>query len=274
MNSSAPRTRRERQHSLGKRFPGKFAPLIMLLMLTACAPYAATRADRLPARQLLVVVTDSWESSQGRLYRFERDRAGWKRLPGSFDVVVGEKGLGWGVGVGGKEATFPEKKEGDRRAPAGIFSLVKAMGYATTAPEGSTFPYEAILASTHCVDDPGSPLYNSIVKESDFAMPVSRLWKSSERMKRADDLYRLLVVMDYNMREPQPEAGSCIFMHIWHSPTTGTAGCTAMAEKDLAETLRWLKSEENPVIVQLPRQVYDRYWKEWQLPAPELLREN
>ena len=54
---------------------------------------------------------------------------------------------------------------------------------------------------------------------------------------------------------------------------TETTGCTAMAEKELVEILHWLKAEENPVLVQLPLPIYKRFWKGWQLPAPEMLVE-
>jgi L,D-peptidoglycan transpeptidase YkuD (ErfK/YbiS/YcfS/YnhG family) len=133
------------------------------------------------------------------------------------------------------------------------------------------FPYEQIEERTHCVDDAGSALYNRIVKERDFKVPACELWKSSELMKRKDDQYKWLVVVGYNMKGPKPGAGSCIFMHIWQSSGKVTTGCTAMAEKDIVEIIHWLKAEDNPVLAQLPLPVYKQYWKEWQLPDPELL---
>jgi L,D-peptidoglycan transpeptidase YkuD (ErfK/YbiS/YcfS/YnhG family) len=93
-------------------------------------------------------------------------------------------------------------------------------------------------------------------------------------MKRKDDLYKWLLVVGYNKKDPHPGSGSCIFIHIWRAPGKGTAGCTAMAEKDLVEILQWLKLEENPALVQLPLPVYKQYWKEWQLPDPAFLAEE
>jgi len=46
-----------------------------------------------------------------------------------------------------------------------------------------------------------------------------------------------------------------------------------MAEKDIVEIMHWLKAEDDPILAQMPLPVYSRYWKEWRLPAPELLVE-
>ena len=142
------------------------------------------------------------------------------------------------------------------------------MGYASTPPVGVAFPYEQIKDNAHCVDDKDSQYYNRIVKESDLTAPAADLWKSSEIMKRKDDLYKWLIVVNHNVKDPKPDAGSCIFIHVWRSAEKGTAGCTAMAEKDIVELITWLKSDSDPVLVQLPQAVYEQYWKQWGLPAP------
>lgn len=245
---------------------------IILALVCAFAPKSGFCAEPPVPRQIIVVVTDSWSDTGAKLFRFERRTGKWEKVKGVIPAVVGAKGMGWGVGLAGGEPVFPMKKEGDGKAPAGIFPLVEAMGYEAVSLT-ATFPYEQIGELTHCVDDAASPLYNRIVKESDFKVPASELWKSSEPMKRKDDLYKWLVVVGYNMQGPTSGAGSCIFMHIWRSPGKETTGCTAMAEKDIVEILHWLKAEENPLLVQLPLPVYKQLWKEWQLPAPELLVE-
>jgi D-alanyl-D-alanine dipeptidase len=244
---------------------------IVALALTF-APCSGICSETPLPRQLIVVVTNSWKDSEASLYCFERHAGKWVKVKGRFMAVVGEKGMGWGVEAVSGQPRFPIKREGDQKAPVGIFPLVKAMGYEATSLAGS-FPYEQIRENTHCVDDPHSPLYNMIVKESDYNIPAFELWKSSELMKRKDDLYKWLVVVGYNIKEPKPGNGSCIFMHIWREPGKGTTGCTAMAEKDIIEILHWLKAEENPVLAQFPLPVYKQYWKEWQLPAPEFLVE-
>jgi len=121
------------------------------------------------------------------------------------------------------------------------------------------------------VDDPASRYYNRIVNEREVPGQAVEHWNSSERMWQIPDRYRLLLVVDYNVRDPKPGNGSCIFMHIWRGKGQATTGCTAMAETDLTEILKWLKPESHPVLVQLPLEVYRQIWRKWRLPAPELL---
>jgi len=94
----------------------------------------------------------------------------------------------------------------------------------------------------------------------------------------AEPLYKWGVVVEHNgtpARVPrwgprpqptQPGAGSCIFLHIWRGPDAGTAGCTAMAEPALLDTIRWLDADKSPVLVQLPVAEYRRLKAVWTLP--------
>ncbi len=250
----------------------KYIVLLTVIAIIAIIHIKSSIASEVDAsRQLIVVITPTWNDLKARMYRFEKSDKGWQKLAGHFEAVVGSNGLAWGIGLHKENRESFVKKEGDRRAPAGMFRLVKSMGYAATPPEGVTFPYAQITDASHCVDDKASRYYNQIVKESDMPAPAAELWKSSELMKRRDILYKWLIVVDHNMKDPKPGAGSCIFIHVWRSPEKGTAGCTAMEEKDVIELMTWLKSEAGPVLVQLPKASYDQYWKEWNLPAPESL---
>ena len=42
-------------------------------------------------------------------------------------------------------------------------------------------------------------------------------------------MYRRGLLVDYPT-DAERQAGSCIFIHVWRSPTTGTAGCVAVPE--------------------------------------------
>jgi hypothetical protein len=53
-------------------------------------------------------------------------------------------------------------------------------------------------------------------------------------MLRQDGRYALGAVVAHNSTPPVPGAGSCIFLHVWESPVTPTAGCTAMALRTCA----------------------------------------
>jgi L,D-peptidoglycan transpeptidase YkuD (ErfK/YbiS/YcfS/YnhG family) len=82
-----------------------------------------------------------------------------------------------------------------------------------------------------------------------------------------DQRYKLGFVIEQN---PQGKTGggSCIFAHLWKSPTDATAGCTAMPESAMRGLLAWLKPEDHPVFVLLPQDAYRRLAATWHLPAP------
>ncbi len=83
--------------------------------------------------QLIVVTTPDWTATQGHLQRYQRatPRQPWEPVGPSIPIVVGKGGLGWGAGtVPIPDEAGPIKQEGDGRAPAGVFPLGTAFGYA------------------------------------------------------------------------------------------------------------------------------------------------
>lgn len=78
-------------------------------------------------------------------------------------------------------------------------------------------------------DDPSDPGYNGPGRGRDHRFGHERMW-------RADRLYDLVAVLDFNLTEPVPGAGSAIFMHCWRRPRYATEGCIAFAPEDL----RWI----------------------------------
>jgi D-alanyl-D-alanine dipeptidase len=205
-------------------------------------------------RQVVCVTTPTWATSGGTLQRWERaDGAeSWVKAGDPVDVVVGERGLGWGIGLHGSATDDgPRKKEGDRKAPAGVFRLTGSFGRGPS-PVGN-LPWQTITATLEAVDDPASRFYNRIVDRKKIGQPD---WKSSERMAEIP-VYKLGVVVAHN---PQniPGAGSCIFLHLRREKSSGTAGCTAMQEAPLVTLVRWLDPARQPVLVQFPRAVMQR----------------
>jgi D-alanyl-D-alanine dipeptidase len=211
-------------------------------------------------------LTNNWASTTGILHSFERDGAGagWKEQGGRGAVVVGKKGLGPGRGLVRVDfAGASAKKEGDNRAPAGIFRLSSAFGYAPARSAAWVkLPYLALSKQVEGVDDPNSRYYNKLVDRS----KVARIdWRSSEQMRRDDVRYKWGVVVDHNPAAI-PGAGSCIFLHIWMSSATFTSGCTAMPESDLVRLLRWLDPARHPILIQMPKAAYQSVRSKYGLP--------
>jgi D-alanyl-D-alanine dipeptidase len=248
--------------------------LAALSLLIALWPVpAAAKKFKFPktTRQLVLVVTDSWTAPTGKLTRWERVGQGaWKKVGEPVVVSVGRSGLGWGYGLHPDDLPMerqgPLKSEGDGRAPAGAFKLSELWGYAPKPPEGATLPYHPSGGHTYCVDDPRSKLYNQIVEQTG-----DKQWASAEPMKRLDAAYTWVVTVDHNKKPLVAGQGSCIFLHAHPSPTLSppppTSGCTALPMTDLETLVKWLTPEADPVLVQLPKDDYEKLQREWKLPA-------
>lgn len=242
--------------------------VLNVLALSACAPKAVPLggADMTaPARQLLLVVAEDWNYNEAKLQRYERATvdSDWVRVGAPVAVTIGRNGLGWGRGLHGLAlGAGPVKREGDGRAPAGLFALGHGFAREPAEVGESRVPFLRADKTLVCVDDGASPLYNQFVQIS--GGPVS--WKSAEDMDRADGQYRLGMFVRHNADPPVPGGGSCIFLHIWLSPGVATSGCTAMDEANLLALLRWLDAAKNPVLAQLPAADYQRLRTSLRLP--------
>jgi L,D-peptidoglycan transpeptidase YkuD (ErfK/YbiS/YcfS/YnhG family) len=245
--------------------------VVTFLVLCLAAPCRGYALEAPAGRQLVVSVTSSWDDFPAVVYRFEQAGDEWKRVGRGVPAVVGEKGLAWDPMAPERDAGRAPKREGDLRAPAGRFEISGAMGASSVRSAAVAMPFRTIEPGTHCVDDSASGLYNRIVDEKEIPGYHDGLWKSSERMWLETVRYRLLLLVDYNARDPKPGNGSCIFMHIWLGEGRATTGCTAMAAADLEKIVRWLRPEARPMLVQLPLEAYRQVWRAWRLPAPELL---
>jgi D-alanyl-D-alanine dipeptidase len=184
--------------------------------------------------------------------------------------MVGKTGLGWGsgliqIGRSFRATSDPVKKEGDGKAPAGVFGLSKAFGYASEEQPGWKIPYLPLTSSVQCVDDKDSKFYNTLVDVSKISPDWGK--HENEQMRRSDDLYRWGILVDHNTNPPVAGNGSCIFMHIWRGPGQPTVGCTAMPQSDLETLIGWLDPERKPLLVQLPAAQYQKFKKHWHLPA-------
>jgi uncharacterized protein YijF (DUF1287 family)/L,D-peptidoglycan transpeptidase YkuD (ErfK/YbiS/YcfS/YnhG family) len=204
------------------------------------------------ARQLVLVTTPLWTSSGGTLMRFARAGANsaWAPVGRPLTVRVGAAGLGCGRGLHDPSscADAPPKREGDRRAPAGVFALGTAFGRGDPRPFGGSWPYRSTTERDRFVDDPQSPHYNTWQVEPSRG---SRSWTSAERLS----MYSLGLVVEHNTEGPMPGAGSAIFLHPWKGPKQPTVGCTALDERELRQLLAWLEPAASPVLVQVAGEV-------------------
>jgi len=106
------------------------------------------------------------------------------------------------------------------------------------------------------VEDPSSPLYNTITKRSDIGSVEADDMRSSP-------FYRSGLFVDYPS-DRATRRGSCMLIHIWSAPDRGTAGCVGLPEARV-EALQDF-SRAGAVIAILPVTAFDRF--PGCLPAP------
>ena len=245
----------------------------LIVFLGGCQGLGLARLSSDPAaplrtsRQVVLVVSDNWDAQTAQMQCFDRQAGGpWQRVGEPVLVSIGRTGLAWGRGLHG-EPTLPGpiKQEGDGKAPAGIFELLSAFGYVPQDDQlGINLPYIHLTDDVVGVDDVKSRYYNQIV----WLDQVNKDWDSAETMRRPDGLYQWGVLVGHNV-PPKAGAGSCIFLHIWRGAGMPTAGCTAMSTQDMKRLITWLDPQYRPVLVQLPREEYQKLASTWFLPVRE-----
>ena len=237
----------------------RLARMLLAALVLAASPVPAA------SQQLVLSLSESWGATAAQVRRYGRSaaKAVWMPVGPEVTASLGRRGLGWGRGLHASDGLRgPSKREGDGKAPAGVFDLRSATGYAATPPTGTKLPYRIATATLRCVDDTASAFYNQLVDEAQ----VKKDWSSAEDMRRPDDLYRLVVWVGHNDAPVEPPGGSCIFLHLRASPTATTEGCTAFDPAPMEALLTWLDPARRPVLVQLPRQAYRELAASWGLP--------
>lgn len=146
-----------------------------------------------------------------------------------LDMVFGPMGLRFmgrrfacSIGRGGISA---RKHEGDGATPVGVHRIV-GMLYRPDRMARPTDWAVPIRPGDLWSDDPKDPDYNQMVR-----VPYA---PSHEVLRRADPLYDLVILTDWNWPYAVPGRGSAIFMHRWRRPCYPTEGCIGMRAGDLA----------------------------------------
>ena len=240
--------------------------LLPIMLLAFLAPYSALRHDEShgifdTCEQLVVVVSPNDNSVDAQQYKFEKAGKKWRQVGDSHAVNLGKKGLAWGKGLHSAKPGL-QKKEGDKKSPAGIFRFGQAFGYADKGALPLQLPYIQITDTQLCIEDSNSRYYNQVVEGNQ----VWNDWELRESMMRQDNQYKWGIFVRQNL-PPEPEGGSCIFFHLWRAPGSGTLGCTAMAESDLLSLMQWLDPEKKPLLIQMTTSNYRSYQKKFLLPT-------
>ena len=134
------------------------------------------------------------------------------------------------IGRGGVVAV---KREGDGGTPVGRHRIVGCLYRPDRLPPPAPWAVAIGPGDLWC-DAPDHPDYNHLVRPP-FAA-------SHERLSRADPLYDVVLVTDWNWPRATPGGGSAIFLHRWRRPGFPTEGCIALSPRDI----RWLAARAAP----------------------------
>lgn len=155
---------------------------------------------------------------------------------------VGREVIPVSIGRGGIRA---DKAEGDMATPSGRHPILGLRYRPDRVPAACVshlpcgFARPIRLNDLWC-DDPAHPAYNQ---------PVSAPFGAShEVMRRPDPLYDLVLITGWNYPKATPGRGSAIFMHLWRRPGYPTAGCVAMARRDMLWLIRKLGPDSALVV--------------------------
>ncbi|MEE9387126.1 MAG: L,D-transpeptidase family protein [Paracoccaceae bacterium] len=133
----------------------------------------------------------------------------------------------------GRGGITTNKHEGDGATPSGVHRVTGCL----YRPDRMAAPnsWAAPLRPGDCwSDDSADPDYNQLVRAPHGF--------SHEKLRRADPLYDLILLTDWNWPDADAGKGSAIFIHQWRKPGHPTAGCVAFAP----EKLRWIAAQVSP----------------------------
>ena len=135
-----------------------------------------------------------------------------------FRCALGEAGIG------------KKKKEGDNITPKGLYKIVKIYYRKDRIKKvSSKFKLIKITKNIGWCDDPNSEKYNQIIN-----LPTKY---SYEKLYRKDNVYDLILVLNYNMDPVIKKKGSAIFIHVAKKNYQSTQGCIALKKNNLMKLI-------------------------------------
>jgi len=141
----------------------------------------------------------------------------------------------------GKAGVGEKKIEGDNITPKGTFGIVKIFYRSDRIKKiSSKFKLIKITKNMGWCDDSKSENYNKLIKlPSKF---------SYEKLYRKDNLYDLILVLNYNINPTIKNRGSAIFIHIKKGDFTKTKGCITLKKENLLKIISLIQKNTKVII--------------------------
>ena len=136
--------------------------------------------------------------------------------------AIGKKGIGY------------KKKEGDLITPIGQFKIKYILYRKDRIKIISKLKKKVIKKDMGWCDDPGSLDYNKLVR-----LPFTY---KHEKLFKKENIYDIILVLNYNMNPVKKNKGSAIFIHVARNNFKKTEGCVAIKKIDLIKLLKEISS--------------------------------
>ena len=134
----------------------------------------------------------------------------------------------------GKRGIGNKKKEGDFITPKGVFKIKYVLYRKDRVKKIKTKLKKTIIKKNMgWCNDIESNQYNKLIR-----LPSSY---SHEKLYKKENIYDIILVLNYNMNPIIKNKGSAIFIHVSKKNYKGTEGCVALKKIHLIKVLRELK---------------------------------
>ena len=158
------------------------------------------------------------------------NKSGYLQYKGfKFKCALGKAGIG------------KKRMEGDNITPQGTFDIVKIYFRRDRVKKiSSKFRLIKITKKMSWCDDPKNKKYNKLINSSTKY--------SHEKLYRKDNIYDLILVLNYNMSPIIKNKGSAIFIHVANKNYKRTAGCVALKKSHLIKLIKKIKKKTKVMI--------------------------
>ena len=136
--------------------------------------------------------------------------------------AIGKKGIGY------------KKKEGDFVTPRGEFKIKYILYRKDRVKFTTKLKKKVIKKSMGWCDDPKSKYYNKLIK-----LPF--IYKH-EKLYKKENIYDIILVLNYNMSPIKKNKGSAIFIHVAKNNFRKTEGCVAIKKVKLIKIIKEINS--------------------------------
>ena len=141
----------------------------------------------------------------------------------------------------GKAGIGKKKIEGDNITPKGSFDIVKIYYRNDRVKKiSSKFKLIKITKKMGWCDDPNNKSYNQLIN-----LPTNCKY---EKLYRKDNVYDLVIVLNYNIKPTIKNKGSAIFIHVARQNYKKTAGCIALKKNHLKKLIKTIEKNTKVII--------------------------